>query len=139
MNPDVPLTLGVHHVGLTVHRLEDSVRFFTGLLGWQEVGGNPRYPAVFVSDGRVMVTLWAARAPGPAAAFDRERHVGLHHLALAVDSRERLEELHRRVEAAPDVTLEFAPEPLRDTGMVHMMCLEPSGIRIEFIWPGHRT
>ena len=42
------LTQGVHHVGLTVSELDASCEFFTGLLGWQRVGGNPDYPAVFV-------------------------------------------------------------------------------------------
>jgi hypothetical protein len=47
-----PVTQGVHHT---------SCRYFCELLGWEKVGGNPDYPAVFVSDGSVMVTLWQAR------------------------------------------------------------------------------
>ena len=76
-----PVTQGVHHVGLTVTDLDASCRFFCELLGWEKVGGNPDYPAVFVSDGSIMVTLWQARQPSTAKPFDKNNNVGLHHLA----------------------------------------------------------
>jgi catechol 2,3-dioxygenase-like lactoylglutathione lyase family enzyme len=135
-NPEKqPLTLGVHHVGLTVPELAPTLRFFTELLGWKEVGGNPDYPAVFVSDGSVMVTLWRAKDPGNAAPFDKNNNVGLHHLALRVADLETLEMFYRKLDAAADVRIEFAPEPLRNGPAMHMMCYEPGGNRIEFIVP----
>jgi catechol 2,3-dioxygenase-like lactoylglutathione lyase family enzyme len=135
-NPEKqPLTLGVHHVGLTVPELAPTLRFFTELLGWKEVGGNPDYPAVFVSDGSVMVTLWRAKDPGNAAPFDKNNNVGLHHLALRVADPEMLDALYRKLDAAADVRIEFAPEPLRSGPTRHMMCYEPGGNRIEFIVP----
>jgi catechol 2,3-dioxygenase-like lactoylglutathione lyase family enzyme len=130
-----PLTLGVHHVGLTVPELAPTLRFFTELLGWQEVGGNPDYPAVFVSDGRVMVTLWRAKDPDNAIPFNKNDNVGLHHLALRVADLETLERIYRKLDAAADVRIEFAPEPLRGGPVRHMMCYEPGGNRIEFIVP----
>jgi catechol 2,3-dioxygenase-like lactoylglutathione lyase family enzyme len=135
-NPEKqPLTLGVHHVGLTVSELAPTLRFFTELLGWKEVGGNPDYPAVFVSDGSVMVTLWRVKDPGNAAPFDKNNNVGLHHLALRVADLEMLDALYRKLDAAADVRIEFAPEPLRSGPARHMMCYEPGGNRIEFIVP----
>jgi catechol 2,3-dioxygenase-like lactoylglutathione lyase family enzyme len=135
-NPEKqPLTLGVHHVGLTVPELAPTLRFFTELLGWKEVGGNPDYPAVFVSDGSVMVTLWRVKDPGNAAPFDKNNNVGLHHLALRVADLEMLDALYRKLDAAADVRIEFAPEPLRSGPTRHMMCYEPGGNRIEFIVP----
>ena len=135
-NPEKqPLTLGVHHVGLTVPELSPTLRFFTELLGWKEVGGNPDYPAVFVSDGSVMVTLWRVKDPGNAAPFDKNNNVGLHHLALRVADLEMLDALYRKLDAAADVRIEFAPEPLRSGPTRHMMCYEPGGNRIEFIVP----
>jgi len=132
------LTAGVHHVGLTVSRLEDSAGFFTGLLGWQEVRRDDSYPAIFVSDGRVMLSLWAAHPAGQqtAQAFNKDSNIGLHHLALQVESKDALYEIYRRL-LDEAVHIEFPPELLRDGPAQHMMCFEPSGIRLEFIWPGN--
>lgn len=131
---NIPLTSGAHHIGLTVSDLEGSARFFTELLGWKEVRRKDEYPAIFVSDGKVMVTLWAAKDT-PAVQFDRKRNVGLHHVAFGVESEGGLSDIHERL-AAQGVSIEFAPELLGNGPARHMMCCDPSGIRIEFIWPG---
>ncbi len=130
-----PLTEGVHHVGLTVTDLDASCGFFTGLLGWERVGANPDYPAVFVSDGLIMVTLWQAKEPSAAKPFDKNNNVGLHHLAIRVADLDMLDRIYQKLKAAENVVIEFAPEPLRNGPTVHMMCYEPGGIRIEFIVP----
>ena len=128
-------TQGVHHIGLTVPDLDASCSFFTDLIGWQTVGGNPDYPAVFVSDGEVMVTLWQAADPAVARPFDKNNNVGLHHLAIRVADLKTLQVIYRKLVEAENVKIEFAPEPLRGGPSVHMMCFEPGGIRIEFIVP----
>lgn len=130
----MPLTNGAHHIGLTVSKLEDSARFFTSLLGWNEVRRNADYPAIFVSDGRIMVTLWAIKEE-PATPFDKNRNVGLHHVAFQVESEEALNAIHARL-ADAGMQIEFAPELLGQGPAKHMMCYEPSGVRVEFIWPG---
>ena len=56
-----PRTLGVDHVGLAVRDLMLSRRFFCDCLGWLVVGDVPAYPASFVSDGYVVLTLWQVR------------------------------------------------------------------------------
>ncbi len=127
------LTQGVHHIGLTVVDLDASCGFFTELLGWEVVGGNPEYPAVFVSDGSVMVTLWQVEQPSAAKPFDKNNNVGLHHLAIRVADLDTLDSIYHKLSAAGNVDIEFAPEPLRDGPTIHMMCYEPGGIRIEFI------
>lgn len=83
-----PLTQGVHHIGLTVSALEESAHFFTTLLGWKEVKRKEDYPAIFVSDGTVMLTLWQAQTTEPVQ-FDRKSNVGLHHLAIKVIAKRR--------------------------------------------------
>ncbi len=128
-------TQGVHHVGLTVSDLVASTAFFTGLLGWNQVGGNPDYPAIFVSDGSVMITLWQAKTPAASIPFDKNHNVGLHHLAIKVRDLETLDTIYQKLRAADNVSIEFPPEPLREGPTMHMMCYEPSGIRIEFIVP----
>jgi len=63
--------------------------------------------------------------------------MGLHHLALEVFSEEKLNELHAKLSSRTDVQIEFEPELVGSGPRKHMMCNEPSGIRIEFIWPGN--
>lgn len=123
-------TKGVHHVGLTVSDLEASARFFTELLGWQEVRRTD-YPAIFVRDELVMLTLWSAQVY-PSREFDKDANIGLHHLALQVDTMSELDALHKKL-LDSGVEFEFSPEFLRDGPARHMMCYEPSGMRVEFI------
>ena len=133
MTKSTTKTLGVHHFGLTVPRLGDARDFFVDGLGFEQVGEVPDYPAVFVSDGTVMITLWQAEDPDSAVAFDRRHVIGLHHLALRVADREALEVLHGELAARDDVQVEFAPESLRDGPVMHMMCRIPGDIRLELI------
>lgn len=128
------LTSGTHHVGLTVANLEQSAAFFTELLGWKEVRRNPDYPAIFVSDGHIMLTLWAVKEQ-PEIAFNRKSNVGLHHLALQVADEATLSLIYKRL-VEHQIDIEFAPELLKTGPEKHMMCYEPSGIRLEFIWAG---
>jgi len=128
-------TRGVHHVGLTVPDLDRTRRFFSDALGFEQVGEVPDYPAVFLSDGTVMLTLWQLEDPARALPFDRKRVIGLHHLALTVPDAVALDALHERLEAEPDVEIEFAPEPLGGGPTRHMMCAIPGGVRVEFIAP----
>lgn len=127
------MTHGAHHVGLTVPNLPRTRAFFVDTLGYSQVGEVPDYPAVFLTDGSTMITLWQARDPQSAVAFDRRNVIGLHHLALRVEDAQTLEALHERLRAADGVEIEFAPEPLGNGPAKHMMCSIPGGIRTEFI------
>lgn len=126
-------TQGAHHVGLTVPDLERTTAFFVDTLGYSQVGERPAYPAVFVSDGSIMITLWQAVAPENATAFDRKNVIGLHHLALKVAGRDALDALYERLAKSDDVEIEFSPESLDAGPVAHMMCAIPGGIRVEFI------
>ena len=127
------LTHGVHHVGLAVRDLDEATGFFCGTLGFREVGRNDAYPAVFVSDGSVTLTIWRVTDPGNAVAFNRKTNIGLHHLALAVTDQAALATVYERVRNHPAVTVEFAPEPVRPgSGTHHFICAIPGGLRIEF-------
>lgn len=132
------LTRGVHHVGLTVPDLAVARRFFVETLGYQPRGEVPDYPAAFVSDGNVLITLWQVKDSARAVAFDREQNVGLHHLALAVEGAASLDALHQRLLRLGDVEIEFSPEPLGGGPTRHMMVRIPGGVRVEFIAPGAR-
>lgn len=132
---DSAVTKGAHHIGLTVPDLAKTRAFFTDTLGFQMVGEVPDYPAVFLSDGTTMITLWQAVNPAAAVPFDRKNIVGLHHFALKVENTDHLETLHRKLRTTDDVEIEFAPEPLGAGLTQHMMCFIPGGIRMEFIAP----
>jgi len=127
------ITRGAHHVGLTVPDLARTRSFFVDTLGFSQVGEVPDYPAVFLSDDNTMITLWQAENPATAVPFDRKNVIGLHHLALSVDSADSLDALHGRLDAHDDVEIEFAPESLGGGAAQHMMCEIPGGIRVEFI------
>ncbi len=128
------ITQGAHHIGLTVPNLEQTRNFFVETLGYDQVGEVPDYPAVFLSDGNLMLTLWQATDPDNAVPFDRKNVIGLHHLALTVDTGS-LDGLYERLQNTADVDVEFAPEPLGDLPVRHMMCNIPGGIRVEFLAP----
>lgn len=130
---DTARTRGAHHVGLTVPDLAKTRAFFVDTLGYQQVGEVPTYPAVFLSDGATMITLWQAADPETAVPFDRKNVIGLHHLALGVEDSEALDDLYGALQANDDVAVEFAPEPLGGGPARHMMCAIPGGIRVEFI------
>ncbi|MDT8382909.1 MAG: VOC family protein [Gammaproteobacteria bacterium] len=130
-----PITQGAHHIGFTVSRLEESALFFTALLGWEEVRRNSEYPAIFVSDGKIMVTLWAIKE-NPSSEFNKNKNISLHHIAFNVNSENDLNNVYKKM-LNNNVNIEFAPELLRDGPAKHMMCYEPSGIRVEFIWRGN--
>jgi catechol 2,3-dioxygenase-like lactoylglutathione lyase family enzyme len=126
------LTRGIDHVGLTVRNLAQTKDFFVECLGWKQVGEKPDYPAVFVSDGHLLVTLWQRKNEDNPVDFDRRSNVGLHHLALRVESEDALNEITDRVSKWPGANVEFAPELLGKGPKKHAMIFEPGGIRLEF-------
>ncbi len=130
--PDA-LTQGAHHIGLTVPDIAETRDFFTTVLGYDVVGERPAYPAVFVSDGTVMITIWQATDPASATPFNRKTNVGLHHLALKVAGHDALSDLAAKLDAHEGVEIEFAPEALGETPLRHMMTTIPGGVRVEFI------
>lgn len=130
---NTPITSGTHHIGFTVSKLEESANFFTTLLGWKEVRRNEEYPAIFVSDGSIMFTLWAIKET-PVNAFNKNTNVGLHHVALQVSTEKDLNDLYVKL-STHGLSIEFAPELLGAGPAKHMICFDPSGLRIEFIWP----
>ena len=130
---ETAITQGAHHIGLTVPDLAKTRAFFLDTLGFSQVGEVPDYPAVFLTDGSTMITLWQAENPDKAVAFDRKNVIGLHHFALKVENANELDGLHEKLKAVDGVQIEFAPEPLGGGPALHMMCTIPGGIRTEFI------
>jgi catechol 2,3-dioxygenase-like lactoylglutathione lyase family enzyme len=126
------LTAGIDHVGLTVKDLQVTSKFFIECLGWKKIGEKPDYPAVFVSDGHVMLTLWQLKNTDAGVEFDRKSNVGLHHLAIRAVDENAFNTIFERVSNWPGVKVEFSPELLGKGPKRHMMVYEPGGIRLEF-------
>ncbi len=133
MSNNTAKTQGAHHIGLTVPNLEAASTFFLDALGFDQVGAVPDYPAIFVSDGSIMITLWQAEDPATAVPFDRKTNIGLHHLALRVGDPTDLAQLSAELGNRDDIDIEFEPEGLGDSGLQHMMCRIPGNIRLELI------
>ena len=133
---DGKMTQGAHHIGLAVRDLDEAKGFFCGALGFDVVGHVPDYPALFVSDGSILLTLWRVADPESAVGFDRKRNIGLHHLALRVADEAALQTVYERVTAHPGTVIEFAPGPIsQGSATKHFICAMPGGIRIEFATP----
>ena len=132
----MPETLGLNHLGLAVSDLEATTQFFTQCLGWEESGLDESYPRTSVSDGAVRLTLWQVDKTLTVEPFNRRKNVGLHHLAISVQSEDALNTLHKRISSWKGVQVEFSPELVGNGPRQHMMLSEPSGIRLELIWSG---
>lgn len=126
-------TLGLHHLGFAVARLDETTAFFTDCLGWKVVREVPDYPARFVTDGTAFFTLWQTD-PG-ATPFDRRAHIGLHHVAIKVADAHELDTLFQRIRDYPGTRIDFAPKPMGEGPARHCMFFEPGGIRMELVSP----
>ncbi|MEP2651704.1 MAG: VOC family protein [Paraglaciecola sp.] len=126
-------TSGIHHLGLNVPDIKQTAAFFIEQLQFKQVGEKPDYPAIFVSDGTVMLTLWQVADVSNMVTFNRKQNVGLHHFALKVPNLEALNSVYQRLRLLDSVEIEFAPEPLGDLPIQHMMCFIPGGVRLELI------
>lgn len=129
-------TNGLNHLGLSVANLESSKNFFVEVLGWAESGYDASYPRTAVSDGKLRLTLWQVDKSLQGEPFNRRKNVGLHHLAIQVESEAKLNELYEKINSRSDCSVEFAPELLSGGPRKHMMFAEPSGLRLELIWQG---
>ena len=131
-NSSKPLTAGFNHVGLSVTNLDKTTSFFVDTLGWRLTGSDKAYPANFVTDGKMFLTLWQVTEPTKAVKFNRKSNVGLHHLAISVPDFETLDLIYERVKKVDGVVIEFSPELAYGGPTKHMMLREPSGNRLEF-------
>ncbi len=128
-------TKGLNHLGLTVRDLNQTTAFFEQALGWRVLARDDSYPRTTVTDGSLRLTLWQVQVNDPAP-FDRKAVLGLHHLALEVESEAVLQALAVKLVDWPGVVVEFAPELMGQGPRMHMMFAEPGGLRIELLWAG---
>ena len=131
------MTQGAHHIGLTVPSIDVARDFFVNVLEFRQVGEVPSYPAYFISDGTVILTLWQASEPESATPFDRKKNIGLHHLALKIKDIDMLNSVYQTLTQYEGVEIEFPPELSSGGPSQHMMFYIPGGIRMELMAPGN--
>ena len=90
---DIAVTRGAHHIGLTVPDLARTRAFFLDTLGFAQVGEVPNYPAVFLTDGTTMITLW--QAENPETAVSSAQAGGTVKSPVATPRKTRLAGRHR--------------------------------------------
>lgn len=131
------VTSGVNHIGLAVSDLKATTDFFVSKLGWTESGFDSAYPRTAVTGGKIKITLWQVDHAKTVNTFNRRQNVGLHHLALHIDSEKDLYALAEKLAAVENASIEFMLELMGSGPRKHFICYEPSGIRIEFSWMGN--
>jgi glyoxylase I family protein len=92
----------IHHIALTVADLDASVDWYAQILGFEPVlreESEARRACVMQIPGATYQLGLVQHASSAGDPFDPTRH-GLDHLALTVDSHERLDEWAERLSAA---------------------------------------
>lgn len=132
----------IHHVSITVNDFDRARAFYTrlfGLLGGQvalEATGAPHK----LPDGRMMLLaaptfmlgVWEAAPEHRERRFDRYS-VGLHHFAIAVESRAAVDEIHRQLVADGVEILDAPAEYPYVPGYYAVFFTDPDGIKIELV------
>ncbi|WP_134698877.1 methylmalonyl-CoA epimerase [Ammoniphilus sp. YIM 78166] len=89
----------IEHIGIAVRNLEESVRFYTELIGLKLLGyetvESEKVRVAFLEIGETRLELLEATSPeSPIAQFIEKKGEGIHHIALQVDDAvERLDGL----------------------------------------------
>jgi lactoylglutathione lyase len=111
------------HIGLTVSDLDRAIRFYSGVLGYEQLGGGDGF-AFLGKDGRALLTLWTK---GDEA---------LHHLAFEVPTVDEAAAAEARV-------VELGGRMHHDGVVPHaegassggIFFTDPDGIRLEIYAP----
>lgn len=134
--------VGVHHVSITVNDYERSRKFYTKLfevLGGQvlmDVVGAPHKHEgcrmMLLAAPGFALGVWEAAPEHRGRAFDRYS-VGLHHFAIALESRAAVDEVHRRLVAEGVEILDAPAEYPYSPGYYAVFFADPDGIKLELV------
>lgn len=119
-------TGGLRHVALYIERFEETLRFYTELLGmaieWQPDADN-----VFLSSGNDNLALH--RFPGGAREPAQQR---LDHIGFIIESKELVNQWHEFLQAN-GVEIQVQPKTHRD-GAHSFYCRDPDGNSVQIIY-----
>jgi catechol 2,3-dioxygenase-like lactoylglutathione lyase family enzyme len=134
---------GLHHVGLATYKLEETLAFYTGKLGWKVVmndflsppaGGQMRHVFIDTGDGSYFAFLSPENVPGIPNTWASDIASGLkvpsgfYHFALWVDDEKALRAkrqflLDRNVDVSPVMDHDFCKS---------IYFFDPNGIKLEY-------
>jgi glyoxylase I family protein len=129
----------IHHVDLAVADVQRSLAFYTTLLGPLGVQVTDRFPTYRGTEEVAYLTI-GEQALGfrPAdGGAHRYYEVGLEHFAIAVDSRQELDEAYQR-SLELGASVHHPPQEDHDIpGYWAFFVFDPDGFRLEVLWwPG---
>lgn len=105
------------------------------MFSFRRVAEKPRYPACFVNDGVILLTLRNCLSEEPTD-FDRKIRVRLHHFALKLKDANSLGVVLEKLREHESVTIEFEPEGLGSSPHQHMTCTFFDDVRLEIFAQG---
>ncbi len=116
---------GINHVSISASDLEESVRFYTEVLGMERVPA-PRFPGQPVA--------WLRLGEQQLHLFQREGAPQFHHFGLDVDDFEAAYRKVRELELRDETTFMGGIFELPG-GEVQMYLRDPAGNLVEIDWP----
>jgi len=120
--------LSIHHVSLVVSNTQQSVTFYTDLLGLSVIDERPElsFAGAWLDIGDQQIHL--LEVPNPDPVENRPEHGGRdRHLALAVDN---LPEIEQRLK---DMGATYT---MSKSGRAALFCRDPDGNALELIQQG---
>ena len=119
-------TAGLRHVALFVERFEETVRFYTELLG-MAVEWHPDPDNIYLCSGNDNLALHRYQGGARAAAGQR-----LDHIGFIIDTPEQVDAWHDFL-AANGVRIVKPPKTHRD-GARSFYCFDPDGTAVQVIY-----
>jgi len=123
--PKQPVHSGLRHVALNSNRLEESLRFYTELMG-MAVEWNPDPDNYYLTSGNDNLALHRATSP---AADGRQR---LDHVGFIIDNIDDVDRWHEHL-VTHQVKILQEPKTHRD-GARSFYCEDPDGTMVQLIY-----
>ncbi len=121
----------VHHIAITVNNLEESVKFYTQVLGFKIVKKFAREDmaayATFIKLNNFQIELWQFKdLKENSNSLDDIKVRGIRHLAFEVDN------LKETIATLKDKGLQFSESKLGASGHYYCFTTDPNGVALEF-------
>ncbi len=133
-----PVTRGLRHVALSVHRFEACCNFYVHLMGMQ-IEWQPDEDNIYLTSGNDNLALHRAPATADTAATSTTRDAEiraseqrLDHIGFLLDAPEEVDRWHDFLEEH-DVLITQPPRTHRD-GARSFYCQDPDGISVQVIY-----